>query len=121
MSKKVLICEDARLTRTTLRKILTEGGHEVVGEAVNGAEAVEKYKELQPEVVFMDIVMPEMDGLEALRLILEYDPNAQVIMCSSLAQQKKVANAETIGAKDFIVKPFTPQRVLDSIAKKDEK
>ncbi|HPF29256.1 MAG TPA: response regulator [Lachnospiraceae bacterium] len=117
MPKKILICDDAQLTRKTLRNILEENGYVVIGEAVNGKEAVAKFKELQPDLTFMDIVMPEMDGIEAVNKIMEVDSNALVIMCSSLAQQKKVVCAIRAGAKDFIVKPFTPERVLDSIRK----
>ncbi len=119
MRKRVLICDDAGLARTTLKNILLEAGYEIVGEANDGAMAVELYKQLQPEMVFMDIVMPQMDGIEAVSHIMEYDKNAFIIMCSSLAQQKKVVNAVKAGAKDFIVKPITSQRVLDTIAKND--
>lgn len=117
MPKKILVCDDAQLTRKTLRTILESNDYIVVGEAANGKEAVKKYKELQPDLVFMDIVMPEMDGIEAVEKIMELDDKAVIIMCSSLAQQKKVVCAVRAGAKDFIVKPFTPQRVLESIQK----
>lgn len=117
MPKRVLICDDAQLTRRTLRNILESNSFEVVGEAVNGKDAVKKYNELRPDLVFMDIVMPELDGIEAVEQIMEINPDALIIMCSSLAQQKKVVSAVRAGAKDFIVKPFTPERVLDSIQK----
>lgn len=117
MPKKILVCDDAQLTRRTLRNILETNGYEVVGEAVNGNESVKKYKELKPDIVFMDIVMPELDGIEAVKKIMDIDPDAFIIMCSSLAQEKKVVNAVKAGARDFIVKPFTPERVLDSITK----
>ena len=117
MPGKVLVCDDAQLTRRTLRNILEDAGYEVVGEAVNGEDAIHKYKECRPDIVFMDIVMPELDGIEAVKRIIEMDSQAVIIMCSSLAQQKKVVTAIRAGAKDFIVKPFTRERVLDSIEK----
>lgn len=117
MPKKVLIVDDAQLTRKTLRNILESDGYEVVGEAVNGREAVKKYKELEPDLVFMDIVMPELDGIEAVKQIMEISADAFIIMCSSLAQQNKVVSAVKAGARDFIVKPFTSERVLEAIKK----
>ena len=117
MPKKILVCDDAQLTRRTLKNILENDGYLVVGEAVNGKDAVKKYKDLRPDLVFMDIVMPELDGIEAVKQIIAEDPEAMIIMCSSLAQQNKVVSAIKAGAKDFIVKPFTPERVLDSITK----
>ncbi|HAL02579.1 MAG TPA: response regulator [Lachnospiraceae bacterium] len=117
MPKKVLVCDDAQLTRKTLRTILEEGGYSVVGEAKDGLEAVSKYNELKPDIVFMDIIMPNMDGIEATNQILASDPDAMIIMCSSLSQQKKVVSAIKAGARDFIVKPFTAERVIESIRK----
>ena len=117
MSQTVLICDDAQLTRKTLRGILEANGYEIVGEAVNGKEAVALYGDLHPDLVFMDIVMPEMDGIEAVNNIISSDPNAVIIMCSSLAQQNKVVSAIKAGARDFIVKPFTQDRVIEAIAK----
>lgn len=117
MPKKILLCDDAQLTRRTLKSILESNDYIVVGEAMNGSQAIAKYKELRPDIVFMDIVMPEKDGISAVEEIVKYDPEAMIIMCSSLAQQKKVVSAIKAGAKDFIVKPFTPERVLDSITK----
>ncbi len=117
MPKKILIVDDAQLTRKTLRNILETDGYLVVGEAINGKDAVKKYKELRPDLVFMDIVMPELDGIEAVKQIMELDSSAMVIMCSSLAQQNKVVDAVKAGARDFIVKPFTSERVLESIKK----
>ena len=112
-----MVCDDAQLTRKTLRTILEGNGFIVVGEAGTGKEAISKYKELKPDIVFMDIVMPVLDGIAAVGEIMKYDPNAMIIMCSSLAQQKKVVSAIRAGAKDFIVKPFTPERVIESIKK----
>lgn len=117
MPQKVLVCDDAQLTRKTLKGILESNGYEVVGEAMNGKEAVVKYKDLRPDIVFMDIVMPEMDGIEAVSQIMGVDENAVIIMCSSLAQQNKVVSAIKAGARDFIVKPFTQDRVLEAISK----
>ncbi len=114
---KVLIVDDAVFMRTMLKGILTQGGHEVVGEAGNGLEAVQQYAALSPDVVTMDITMPEMDGLEALKKIKESYPNANVIMCSAMGQQAMVVEAIKNGAKDFIVKPFDADKVLQSIAK----
>ncbi|WP_457554571.1 response regulator [Candidatus Pyrohabitans sp.] len=117
MSIRVLIADDAAFMRNMLRKILTQAGYEVVGEASTGVEAVEKYKEVRPHVVTMDIVMPEKDGIEAVREIIEYDPNAIIIMCSALGQQSMIIEAIQAGAKDYIIKPFQPAKVIDTIRK----
>ena len=93
------------------------GGHDVVGEAGDGAEAVARYQELQPEVMTLDITMPEMDGLSALREIIALDPTARVVMCSALGQESKVLESIKLGAKDFVVKPFQADRVLGAVAK----
>ena len=114
---KILITDDAAFMRMMVKDILTKGGHEVVGEAENGKIAVEKYKELRPELVTMDITMPEMDGIEALKTIKQEDPNAKVIMCSAMGQQAMVIEAIQNGAKDFIVKPFQADKVLASVEK----
>jgi two-component system chemotaxis response regulator CheY len=104
-----------------MRKVLTDalakGGHEVVAEAANGVEAVARFKEVQPDVTTLDITMPEKDGIEALREILSASPGAKVIMCSALGQESKVLESIKIGAKDFVVKPFQPDRVLEAIGK----
>lgn len=112
---KVLIVDDAAFMRMMLKDILTKNGLEVVGEAVNGADAIEKYKELLPDVVTMDITMPEMDGITAVKQIKAQHPQAKVIMCSAMGQQPMVLEAIQAGAKDFVVKPFQPERVMDSI------
>jgi two-component system chemotaxis response regulator CheY len=96
---------------------LTRGGHEVVGEAGNGLEAIARFQELRPEVTTLDITMPEKDGISALREIIELDPTARVIMCSALGQESKVLESIKLGAKDFVVKPFQPARVLEAIGK----
>jgi len=103
--------------RKMVSDALAKGGHEVVGEASNGAEAVQRFQELKPEVTTLDITMPEMDGISALKAILEVDPGARVIMCSALGQESKVLESIKAGARDFVVKPFQPDRVLDAVGK----
>jgi len=117
MGKTVLICDDAAFMRMMLKDILVKGGYEVIGEAVNGADGVEKYNSLKPDLVTMDITMPEVDGISALRAIRQCNPSAKVIMCSAMGQQAMVVEAIQAGAKDFIVKPFQKERVLESIRK----
>ena len=114
---RVLVVDDAAFMRKMVSDALTKGGHEVVGEGANGAEAVARYQELKPELTTLDITMPEKDGLEALKDIVALDPNARVIMCSALGQESKVLEAVKAGAKDFVVKPFQPDRILDAAAK----
>ncbi|WP_448375947.1 chemotaxis protein CheY [Fervidobacterium sp.] len=114
---RVLVVDDAAFMRMMLKDILTKGGHEVVGEAANGVEAVEKYKELKPDVVTMDITMPEMNGIDAIKEIRKFDPNATVIVCSAMGQQAMVIEAIQAGAKDFIVKPFQAARVIEAVQK----
>jgi len=117
MSKRILIVDDAAFMRMMLKDILSKNGYTVVGEAENGQLAVEKYQEFQPDLVTMDITMPEMDGLSAVREIRRIDPSAKVIMCSAMGQQAMVIDAIQAGAKDFIVKPFQPDRVLEAVGK----
>ncbi len=117
MSKRVLIVDDAAFMRMMIKDILTKNGFEVVGEAPDGNQAVEKYKELQPDIVTLDITMPEKDGITALKEIKSYDPNATVIMCSAMGQQAMVIDAIQAGARDFIVKPFQADRVIEAINK----
>ncbi|MGO5334467.1 response regulator [Enterococcus cecorum] len=117
MSGKILIVDDAVFMRIKLKDILTKNGYEVVGEAQNGQEAFEKYQATNPDVVTMDITMPDVDGLEALKMIRAHDPNAKVIMCSAMGQQGMVMDAIKSGAKDFIVKPFDTDRVINAITK----
>ncbi|QAS50904.1 response regulator [Halobacillus litoralis] len=112
---KILIVDDAKFMRMTLTNILKNGNHEIVGEAENGQEAVEKYEALSPDLVTMDITMPEKNGIEALKEIKAQSEQAKVIMCSAMGQQKMVVEAIEKGAKDFIVKPFDESRVLDAI------
>lgn len=117
MSKNILLVDDAAFMRVMVKDILVKAGYNVVGEAENGAQAVEKYKELGPNLVMMDITMPEMDGIQALKAIKAEDPNALVVMCSAMGQQAMVVEAIQSGAKDFIVKPFQPDRVLEAVKK----
>ncbi|GGH69587.1 chemotaxis protein CheY [Compostibacillus humi] len=117
MSKKILIVDDAAFMRMMIKDILTKNGYEVAGEAQDGAQAVEKYKELNPDLVTMDITMPEMDGITALKEIRKINPDAKVIMCSAMGQQAMVIDAIQAGAKDFIVKPFQADRVIEAIQK----
>lgn len=114
---RVLICDDAAFMRMMLRDILVKYGYEVCGEAPNGTVALEKYKELKPDLVTMDITMPEKDGLQALKDIRAYDENAKVIMCSAMGQQSMVIEAIQSGAINFIVKPFQPNKVVEAIEK----
>lgn len=113
----ILIVDDAAFMRMMIKDILTKNGMEVAGEAENGQIAVGKFKELKPDLVTMDITMPEMDGITALKEILSVDANAKVVMCSAMGQQAMVIEAIQAGAKDFIVKPFKPDRVLDAVTK----
>ena len=117
MAKNILVCDDAAFMRMMIKNTLTKGGYNVAGEAENGAKAVEKYKELSPDLVLMDIMMPEMDGIQALKEIKKLDPNAKVIMCSAMGQQAMVVESIQAGAKDFIVKPFQEDRVLEAVKK----
>ena len=114
---RVLVVDDAAFMRKMVTDALTKGGHEVVGEAANGNEAVERYRELRPEVTTLDITMPEKDGLTALQEIIALDPGARVVMCSALGQESKVLESIKIGAKDFVVKPFQADRVLGAVDK----
>ncbi len=117
MSKRILIVDDAAFMRMMIKDILVKNGFEVVGEAADGAQAIEKYAELKPDLVTMDITMPEMDGIAALKKIKEKDPAATIIMCSAMGQQAMVIDAIQAGAKDFIVKPFQADRVIEAISK----
>ena len=115
MSKSVLICDDAIFMRTMVGDILTQAGYDVVGEAETGVQAVERFRELRPDLVTMDIVMPDMGGIDAVREIVKLDPEAKVLMCSAMGQQALVVEAIQAGAKDFVVKPFQPSRVLEAV------
>ena len=117
MAKNILICDDAAFMRMMIKDILTKNGYNIAGEAENGLKAVEKYNETKPDLVLMDITMPEMDGIKALKQIKATDPSACVIMCSAMGQQAMVIEAIQSGAKDFIVKPFQAERVLEAVKK----
>jgi two-component system chemotaxis response regulator CheY len=114
---RVLVVDDAAFMRKMVTDALTKGGHDVIGEAGNGAEAVDRWQELRPDLTTLDITMPEKDGLAALQEIITIDPSARVIMCSALGQESKVLESIKLGAKDFVVKPFQAERVLDAVAK----
>jgi two-component system, chemotaxis family, chemotaxis protein CheY len=114
---KILIVDDAAFMRMMIKDILVKNGFEVCGEAENGQQAIEKFKETQPDLVTMDITMPEMDGIQALKEIRKTNPNAKIIMCSAMGQQAMVIEAIQAGAKDFIVKPFQADRVIEAISK----
>ena len=117
MAKNILICDDAAFMRMMIKDILTKNGYNVIGETENGAKGVEKYNELKPDLVLMDITMPEMDGIAALKAIKANDPAASVIMCSAMGQQAMVIESIQSGAKDFIVKPFQADRVIEAVKK----
>lgn len=112
---QLLVIDDAKFMRMTLSNILSRAGHEVVGEGENGKEAIELYRKLNPDLVIMDITMPIMSGLDAVKAIKQEFSSAKVIMCSAMGQQKMVVEAIEAGAKDFIVKPFDESRVLDAV------
>ena len=114
MAVRVLVVDDAAFMRMMVKDILTKNGYEVVGEAENGMKALEKYQELKPDLVTMDITMPEMDGISAVKEIKKVDPNAKIVMCSAMGQQAMVIEAIQAGARDFIVKPFQADRWLEA-------
>jgi two-component system chemotaxis response regulator CheY len=114
---RVLVVDDAIFMRRMISDILVENGMEIVGEADTGARAIDRYKELRPDLVTMDIIMPEMNGIDAVRKIIEHDAQAKIVMCSALGQQALVQDAIAAGAKDFLIKPFNAARVVEVIAK----
>lgn len=113
----VLVVDDAAFMRLSIKQILEKNGHKMIAEAADGKEAILKYTEYKPDVIILDITMPEMSGLEALAHIKENDPNAKVVICSALGQQEQLAKAIELGAKDFIVKPFEPDRMIAALNK----
>lgn len=117
MGNRILVVDDAAFMRMMIKDILTKNGFDVVGEAADGAQAIEKFQELRPDLVTLDITMPEVDGIEALKKIRSLDSSARVIMCSAMGQQGMVIDAIQAGARDFIVKPFQADRVLEAIRK----
>jgi len=110
---KILVVDDALFMRAMLKKLLTEAGFDIAGEAENGRVAVDLYQELKPDLVMMDITMPEMDGLTALKEIVKLDPAAKVVMCTALGQERSVMEAMNAGAKDYILKPFNAEKVVE--------
>jgi two-component system chemotaxis response regulator CheY len=114
---RVLVVDDAAFMRKMVSDALAKGGHEVVGEAGNGIEALSQFQALKPDLMTLDITMPEKDGLAALADIMAADPSAKVVMCSALGQESKVLEAIKLGAKDFVVKPFQPDRVIEAVGK----
>lgn len=117
VSKRVLIVDDAVVMRMMIKGILAKSGFDVVGEAQNGLEAVDKYMQLHPDLVTMDVVMPEMDGIAAVKQILAHDPAARIVMCTSMGQQALVVEAIQAGAKSFITKPFQAPKIVDTLNK----
>ncbi len=117
MAVKILLADDLSFMRMIQKEILSQRGYTVIGEASDGIEAVQKYAELRPDVVVLDITMPNMNGLEAMKKILKIDPEARIIICSALGQQKLIVEAIQAGVKDFIVKPFKPERMFSAIEK----
>lgn len=117
MAKRILVVDDAMFMRATVKRILEQAGYEVVGEAENGELAVKSYVELKPDAVLMDITMPIMDGVTAAKTILQIDPKAVVLMCTAIGQQNMVVEAIRLGVKDYIIKPFQPERVLEGVGK----
>lgn len=117
MAYKVVVVDDASFMRMMLKDILSKNGFEVVGEAENGIEAIAKYTELKPDLVTMDITMPELDGVEAVKKIKEINPEAKIVMCSAMGQKAMVIEAIQAGATDFIVKPFQADRVIEAATK----
>jgi two-component system, chemotaxis family, chemotaxis protein CheY len=114
--KRVLVVDDAVVMRMMIKNILSKQGYEVV-EAQSGIDAVEKYRTVRPDVVTMDMVMPDMDGISAVRQIIAEDPSAKIVMCTSMGQQQLVVEAVQAGAKSFITKPFQPPKILETIEK----
>lgn len=117
MGRQVLITDDTAFMRMTLRNILEKNGYQVVGEAEDGQVAVDKYLELRPDLVTMDITMPKMDGITAIKKIMEADPRAKIIVCSAMGQKALVIEALNAGARDFIVKPFQAERIVNAVQK----
>lgn len=116
MSYTVLLCDDARFTRMSLNGVVTKGGYEVIGEAGTGREAVDQYEALQPDLVLMDVVMPDMSGIDAVKEIKRRYAEARIVMCSAMGQQKLMQEALSAGARGFIVKPYDPTRVLEALS-----
>ena len=117
MIVKVLIVDDLSFMRTAIRTLLEQGGFDVIAEAENGLEGERLYRDLRPDVVIMDITMPVLDGIGALGRIMRFDPRARVVMCSAMGQQRSIIRAIQLGARDFVVKPFRPERIVSAVRK----
>lgn len=117
MAKSIMIVDDAAFMRMMIKDIVSKNGYDVVGEAQNGIEALELYTQFRPDIVTMDITMPEKDGISAVKDIMALDPSAKIIMCSAMGQQSLVMDAIKAGARDFLVKPFKPERVIQALDK----
>jgi len=117
VAQRILICDDAIFMRTMIADILSGAGYEIVGEAESGLQAVERFKAVKPDLVTMDIVMPDMGGIDAVKAIIALDPDAKILMCSAMGQQQLVVEAIQAGAKDFVVKPFQPARVIEAVGR----
>ena len=117
MGKTILVVDDANLIRTLVKDVLTPKGFQIVGEATNGIEAVTMYRQLRPDLVTMDITMKEKDGLEASREILAADPDARIVVVTALGQEKMLLDCIALGVRDFVVKPFAPERLLSAVAR----
>lgn len=117
MANGILVVDDAAFMRMMIKDVLSKNGYEILGEAENGQKAIEKYKELTPDLVIMDITMPEVDGIQAVKEIKKFDSNAKIIMCSAMGQQAMVIESIQAGARDFIVKPFQADRVVEAVKK----
>jgi two-component system chemotaxis response regulator CheY len=117
VGRQVLITDDTAFMRMTLRNILEKNGYQVVGEAEDGQVAVDKYRELRPDLVTMDITMPRMDGITAIKKIKEFDSQAKIVVCSAMGQKSLVIEALNAGARDFIVKPFQAERIINALQK----
>lgn len=117
MANGILVVDDAAFMRMMIKDVLTKNGFNIAGEAENGVKAIEVFKETNPDLVIMDITMPEMDGIQAVREMKKIDDAAKIIMCSAMGQQAMVIEAIQAGAKDFIVKPFQPERVVEAVKK----
>ena len=117
MANGILIVDDATFMRMMIKDVLVKNGFKIAGEAENGTKAIDKFKELNPDLVIMDITMPEVDGIQAVKEIKKIDPSAKIIMCSAMGQQAMVIEAIQAGAKDFIVKPFQAERIIEAVKK----
>jgi two-component system chemotaxis response regulator CheY len=117
MAHTILVVDDTAFMRMMIKNVVQKHGYQVIGEAGDGEEAIAKYKELRPDLVTMDITMPKLDGISAIKAIMEFDPNAKIIVCSAMGQKAMVIEALKSGAKDFLVKPFEADRVIEALQK----